>query len=64
MKRINGMMYPTTRRKRTKVKYICADCKDTLTPSTAFFYVDGCNFAITENSLPLCRECYRKKYNE
>ncbi len=63
MKRINGMMYPKTKRK-TEKQYICSMCGENLTPSTAFFYVDSCNFAITENSSPLCRECYRKKYGE
>ena len=63
MKRVNGMMYSKTKRKTAK-EYICSMCGEKLTPSTAFFYVDGCNFAITENSPPLCRECYRKKYNK
>lgn len=61
MKRVNGMMYPKAKRK-TKNEYICSMCGKKLTPSTAFFYVDSCNFAITENSPPLCRECYEEKY--
>lgn len=61
MKKINGMIYPKRPRKAAK-KYKCNKCGKELTPATAYFYVDSCNFAITENAPPYCIECYKIVY--
>lgn len=63
MKRINGYMIPR-QKKKVADAYICFRCKKKLEPKDAYFYVDSCNCAITENSLPHCRECYRVEYGE
>lgn len=47
---------------RKSEECVCTACRKILTPSTAFYYVDGCNFAITASAPPYCRECYREKY--
>ena len=63
MKRVRGMMYP--RRQTTKLKkYTCCKCGKELTPSTAYFYVDGCNCAITDNAQAHCKECYISVYGK
>lgn len=63
MKKHNGYMIPTRRRKIPK-KFICATCGKSLTPKEAYCYVDPNNCAITDNALPYCRECYKKKFGE
>lgn len=63
MKRVSNMMYPRRRTSKPK-KYICNKCGKELTPSTAYFYVDGCNCAITDNAPPYCRECYKSVYGK
>lgn len=63
MKKYGGMMYPQ-HKSRTVKKLICAKCKKELTPETAFYYVDSCNCAITNNAPSFCRECYRETYGE
>lgn len=63
MKKHNGYMIPKTR-SRVQSKYICTECKKELSPAEAYFYVDSCNYAITENAKPYCRECYRERYGE
>lgn len=64
MKKIGGMMYPKQRARRTQKSYVCKKCGKVLTPSEAYFYVDSCNCAITENSPAYCRECYKERYGE
>ncbi len=63
MRKNNGYMIPKVKRK-TADSYVCSGCGKTLSPRDAFFYVDSCNCAITDNSKPFCRECYRIKYGE
>lgn len=60
MKKVGGMMYVNKVKKSGEC--LCTACKKALTPSTAFYYVDGCNCAITSNAPPYCRECYIEKY--
>ena len=61
MKKIGGMMYP--KQKRHKVNELqCYKCQKKLTPATAYYYVDSCNCAITDNAPPHCKECYIEKY--
>ena len=63
MKKVNGMMYAD--RKRTKAKTVkCKKCGKELTPEQACYYVDGCNFAITNNSPAYCIKCYREVYKK
>lgn len=57
MKRRGSMMYPKSG-KRTPQKCNCTKCGQELTPATAYYYVDSCNFAITNSAQPYCRECY------
>lgn len=40
----------------------CDHCGDKLPPSKLYFYVDGNNAAITNNSPFLCIDCYRARY--
>ena len=61
MKKSGGMMYPK-RSNRTPQKCACTKCGKELTPSTAFYYVDSCNFAITNSSKPYCKACYLETY--
>jgi DNA-directed RNA polymerase subunit RPC12/RpoP len=61
MKKIRGMMYPKTKEHKTQ-SYKCARCNKELTPSTAYFYVDSCNCAITDNAPPHCYDCYKIVY--
>jgi hypothetical protein len=61
MKKYRGMMYPKNKR-RAATKCVCTTCGKELTPTTAFYYVDGCNCAITENAPPFCYDCYVLKY--
>lgn len=63
MKRVGDMMYPR-RRKSTVKKYTCNKCGKELIPATAYFYVDGCNCAITDNAPAHCRECYISVYGK
>lgn len=61
MKKFGGMMYP--KQKQTKTEALqCCKCKKQLTPSTAYYYVDSCNCAITSNAPPHCKECYVDAY--
>lgn len=62
MKKIGGMMYPKKPRKTANKKYKCKKCGKELTPATAYFYIDPCNCAITENAPPYCLECYKTVY--
>lgn len=61
IKRNNGYMIPKIKTTKAK-KLVCSNCKKELTPQTAYFYVDGNNCAITNNSPTFCKECYIKKY--
>lgn len=61
MKKFNGMMYPQ-RKKQSLKKLTCFKCGKELTPSTAYYYVDGCNCAITDSAPPYCKPCYIEKY--
>lgn len=61
MKRVGGMMYAKVGG-NTKKKCSCAKCGKELTPATAFYYVDSCNFAITNSAKPYCKECYIEIY--
>lgn len=62
MKKVGGMMY--ARQAKTTKKCKCTKCGKELTPATAFYYVDSCNFAITNNSKPYCLECYKATYKK
>ena len=64
MKKIGGMMYPKQIKKPKIKKYICYKCKKELTPATAYFYVDSCNCAITNNAPAYCKECYISVYGK
>lgn len=55
------MMYANKPRKAAK-KCKCTKCSKELTPETAFYYVDSCNYAITNNAPPYCYECYKETY--
>lgn len=61
IKRNNGYMIPKIKTTKAK-KLVCSNCEKELTPQTAYFYVDGNNCAITNNSPTFCKECYIKKY--
>ncbi len=61
MKKIGGMMYPKQKQRKTG-QLQCNKCKKMLTPPTAFYYVDSCNCAITDNAPPHCKECYIATY--
>ena len=61
MKRSGYMMYP--KMKRTKQKTVpCHRCGKPLTPAEACYYVDSCNYAITQNAPAHCVECYKAVY--
>ena len=64
MKKYGCMMYPKHINKKATKCIICKKCGKELTPATAFYYVDGCNCAITNNAPAYCRECYREVYGE
>ena len=57
MRKYGHMMCPKNG-KRTQTKCRCTKCGQELTPATAYYYVDGNSFAITNSSKPYCRECY------
>lgn len=60
MKKIGSMIYP--RHKTRKItKTACCECGKELTPDQAYYYVDSCNYAITENSKPYCIDCAKKR---
>lgn len=60
MKRNGHMMY--AKHKTAKYKTVCCCvCGKELTPDKAYYYVDGCNFAITNNAKPYCKDCKDKK---
>lgn len=61
VKRYGDMMYPKNGRRNNK-KCTCVKCKKKLTPRTAYYYVDGCNAAITNNAPPYCEDCYRETF--
>lgn len=61
MKKVGGMMYPKNKRQKSS-KCTCTRCKKELTPATAFYYVDSCNCAITQNAPPFCYDCYLIEY--
>lgn len=61
MKRSGYMMYPKLKRTAQK-KLLCAKCGKPLTPETAYYYVDGCNCAITANAPAHCLDCYKAVY--
>ncbi len=63
MKKHGGMMYPQITRKK-ETKCTCKKCGKELTPATAYYYVDSCNCAITNNAPAYCRECYKAVYGE
>lgn len=60
MKKNKGMMFPNKKNKVSN-RLRCSKCGKELTPKTAYYYVDGCNCAITDNALPLCLECCENK---
>jgi hypothetical protein len=60
MKRVNKMMYPKQSGKNNK-KTACCVCGRELTPAQAFYYVDSCNCAITQNAKPHCYECMKQE---
>ena len=60
MKRVNKMMFPKQSAKRIG-KTSCCICGKELTPAQAFYYVDSCNFAITQNAPPHCYGCMMKE---
>lgn len=51
---------------KTRKKFLgyCENCKKSLCEEHAYFYVDGDNIAITNNSPYLCKSCYENKYNK
>lgn len=63
MRKYNGYMIPKVKR-TAQNKYVCVMCGKDLDAKSAYFYVDSCNCAITENSKPYCLDCYRRKYGE
>lgn len=62
MKRIGNMMYVEKPKKAGKCN--CTTCGKSLSPEMAYYYVDGCNCAITNNAPPYCKECYIEKYGK
>lgn len=60
MKKVHGMMYPKKAKKNKNCT--CTKCGKELTPATAYYYVDGCNCAITNSAPPYCKECYKVVY--
>lgn len=60
MKKVGHMMYPKAK-KRKDQKCTCCKCGKELTPAQAFYYVDSCNFAITQSAKPHCIDCIDKK---
>ena len=57
----NRMIY--ARNKKVNPKNLtCAKCGKKLTLKTAYYYVDGCNYGITNSAKPHCKECYIEKY--
>ena len=60
MKRNGHMMYAKQKTENHKTVCCCV-CGKTLTPDKAYYYVDGCNFAITNNAKPYCKDCKDKK---
>ena len=42
----------------------CEKCKKSLCQEHAYFYVDGNNIAITNNSPYLCKKCYEETYDK
>ena len=61
IKRNGNMLYVKPKRNNYK-NCKCVKCNKELTPSTAYYYVDGCNCAITDNAPPHCKECYIGTY--
>lgn len=60
MKRNGYMMY--AKNITTNIKNVCCCiCGKKLTLDKAYYYVDGCNFAITNNAKPYCKDCKDKK---
>ena len=47
-----------------EIRFICCNCKVKLCESHTYYYVDGNNICITNNSLPYCKSCYKKKYGD
>lgn len=62
MKKNNGMMFPKIGRASKTPKLVCCVCGKELTPSTAYYYVDESNYAITNSAPPHCYECGKEKY--
>lgn len=60
MKRNGHMMYAKHKTANHKTVCCCV-CGKQLTPDKAYYYVDGCNFAITNNAKPYCKDCKDKK---
>ena len=58
MKKVGSMIYPQNKKSKIK-KCNCEKCGKDLTPAEAYYYVDSCNFAITQNAKPYCRACYK-----
>jgi hypothetical protein len=44
--------------------YYCRDCQRLFCAKHIYTRVDEANAAITRNALPLCKECYTKRYGE
>lgn len=51
---------------KSKRKFLgrCEKCQRNLCEEHAYFFVDGNNRAITNNSPYLCKECYEETYGE
>lgn len=62
IKRTGKMIYVKPSKNSALKKCNCSKCGKELTPSTAYYYVDGCNCAITDSAPPHCKECYIKTY--
>ena len=56
MKKVGSMMYAKSKANKSKTVNCCI-CGKTLTPSKAYYSVDGNNFAITNNAKPYCKNC-------
>lgn len=61
MKKSHGMMFPRTKRTAASTCK-CTKCGKELTPAQAYYYVDGCNCAITQSAQPYCIYCYRQTF--
>lgn len=61
MKKANGMIYAKQSKPKNNI-VTCRKCGKELTPEQACYYVDGCNYAITNSSPAYCLSCYKETY--